>query len=73
MLFGVRPDKGFVSIESSEDIVYHGKVLHRDIHMIYNIANTFLLGSISEAHPWSLLEAMSCELPMLASNVGGLL
>ena len=54
------------------NVVYLGKKKHSELSNFYSIANAFILPSLSEAHPWSMLEAMSCELPIIASNVGGI-
>jgi glycosyltransferase involved in cell wall biosynthesis len=54
------------------NVVYLDKKNHSDLKYYYSISDAFVLPSLSEAHPWSVLEAMSCELPVIASNVGGI-
>ena len=49
-----------------------GKKNHSQLNQYYNVADAFVLVSLSEAHPWSMLEAMSCELPVIGANVGGI-
>jgi len=56
----------------SPHIHYLGRKSHAQLSKFYSYADAFVLPSLSEAHPWSLLEAMSCELPVIASNVGGI-
>ena len=54
------------------NVVFLGKVPHYKMPEVYSVADAYILPSLHEAHPWSLLEAMSCELPAAASNVGGI-
>ena len=53
-------------------VIFLGKMPRSMMPELYSIADAFILPSLHEAHPWSLLEAMSCELPFAASNVGGI-
>ena len=54
------------------NVIYLGKKNHSQLNQYYNVADAFVLVSLSEAHPWSMLEAMSCELPVIGANVGGI-
>lgn len=42
-----------------------------DMPSVYSLANVFILPSISENCPMSVLEAMSCGTPVIAGNGGG--
>jgi len=54
------------------NIIYLGQKSHANLSKFYSHVDAFILPSLSEAHPWALIEAMSCELPVIASNVGGI-
>lgn len=43
-----------------------------DVAQIMNCADVFLLSSETENAPLTILEAMSCGLPVIATNVGGI-
>jgi teichuronic acid biosynthesis glycosyltransferase TuaC len=60
------------NLQIPDGVLYMGRKTHQDLPFFYNISDSFILPSLSEAHPWSMLEAMSCELPIIASNVGGI-
>lgn len=51
-------------------ITFHGQL--SDVSIILNKSDVFLLISNYEGLPLSICEAMSCSLPIIASNVGGI-
>ncbi|HKR66721.1 MAG TPA: GT4 family glycosyltransferase PelF [Thermoanaerobaculia bacterium] len=53
-----------------DDVVTMGSVAD-DVVAAYRDADVVLLTSISEAFPYSVIEAMSCERAVVASDVGG--
>ncbi|MHA1664363.1 MAG: glycosyltransferase family 4 protein, partial [Candidatus Njordarchaeales archaeon] len=49
-----------------------GKISHSELPLIYNMADIFLIPSLmSEGQPYTLIEAMACGLPVIASKKGG--
>lgn len=55
-----------------ENITFLGPVPNSELPAIYSAADIFVLPSLSEGTPKSVLEAMSCRKPCVVSNVGGL-
>jgi glycosyltransferase involved in cell wall biosynthesis len=62
--------------KQASELNIHQNVLflgfREDIHAILHAADIFILPSISEGLPLAALEAMACEKPVVASNVGGI-
>ncbi len=52
-------------------IIFAGAIKHDDLPKYYSIADIFLLLSEYENFSNAVLEAMSCELPVIATDVGG--
>lgn len=53
-----------------ENIIFHG--LKSDVYPYLRQSDCFILPSFYEGMPISLIEAMGCGLPIIASNVGGI-
>jgi len=68
-LFNTSIEK--INREGKHKITYLGALDQADIVEWYQKASIFVLPSFSEALPVALLEALSCETPVIATPVGG--
>ena len=55
----------------SKNYEFLGHVDYNRLVEYYSVSNVFVLPSFHENLPTSLLEAMACEVPCIATNVGG--
>ena len=53
------------------DVNFRGVVAQEDLPSVYQAASVFVLPSHLEGHPKVLIEAMSCALPVIASDAPG--
>jgi N-acetyl-alpha-D-glucosaminyl L-malate synthase BshA len=75
VLIGDGPDRGAAEYivrkkRLSKDVHFLGKQDH--VHEKLGVADLFLLPSDEESFGLAALEAMACEVPVVATNVGGL-
>jgi len=75
VMIGDGPDRGAAEYlvrrkKLSKDVCFLGK--QDRVHEILGVGDLFLLPSDSESFGLAALEAMACEMPVLATNVGGL-
>jgi len=56
----------------SSHFKFLGKVKQKDMRDAYNAMDIFMLPSKLEGGPLSILEAMACEIPIVATRVGGI-
>ncbi|MFN0071853.1 MAG: glycosyltransferase family 4 protein [Chloroflexota bacterium] len=55
----------------SDQVVFAGSVPNRELAPYYSVADVFALPSKFDNSPNAVLEAMACEVPVVATNVGG--
>jgi N-acetyl-alpha-D-glucosaminyl L-malate synthase BshA len=75
VLIGDGPDRGAAEYivrkkHIANDVLFLGKQDH--VHEKLGLADLFLLPSDEESFGLAALEAMACEVPVVATNVGGL-
>ncbi len=56
----------------ADRVTFVGDVSPYELPLYYNSASAFVLPSLREALPLSILEAMSCGLPVITTNVSGM-
>lgn len=56
----------------SENLLFLGRMPHKEIPLWMNAADVFCLPSIREGHPNVVIEALACGTPAVASNVGAI-
>jgi L-malate glycosyltransferase len=56
---------------SKDNYTFLGYVRYEQIHELYHMADIFVLPTYTDSCPLTILEAMSTQLPIVASDVGG--
>ncbi len=56
-----------------EHVIFAGFIPHQELAALYNLADLFVHPVLCEdAFPNTILEAMACEVPVIASKTGGI-
>ncbi|HAX17116.1 MAG TPA: hypothetical protein DCY00_00750 [Actinobacteria bacterium] len=58
--------------KNRENIIFTGEISDYDLVQLYNMASIFVYPSIFEGFGFPVLEAMSCGLPVIASNTSSI-
>jgi glycosyltransferase involved in cell wall biosynthesis len=70
ILVGDGPERTHLEQEAGDGIIFTGQV--RDTTMYYAAADLMALPSLTEGSPNALLEAMAVDVPVVATEVGGI-
>lgn len=74
-IIGEGPDKPALqelAKKCAVPVKFLGTIPNSELPHIYNISDMFILCSEYEGHPKALIEAMSCAMPIIATNVRGI-
>lgn len=77
MIVGTGPKENEIiktaaKLDLDQFVIFVGQISNTDIPIYYQNADIFVLPSYTEGLPLSILEAMACKLPIIATNVGGI-
>lgn len=67
-----RKDLEKLAYENKINVHFLGNKPHNELPQYFNKAEIFILPSLYEGHPKALLEAMSCGLPVIGTDVPGI-
>ncbi|MEM1661069.1 MAG: glycosyltransferase family 4 protein [Candidatus Bathyarchaeia archaeon] len=59
------------SLNLDDDVIFTGYIDHQELLTPLSLADVFVIASLHEGTPVSILEAMAMERPVVATNVGG--
>ena len=59
-------------LKLNQQVSFTGKIPYEEVPAMHNTFNLFVCPSLNESFGVSVLEASACEVPVIASNVGGL-
>lgn len=62
----------YVAFKGLNDIIFLGHIPYSELPWYYSLADIFVLPSLKEGLGLSIAEAMSCRVPIVASDTGGI-
>ena len=77
MIIGTGPKKHEIenkvlASDLKNSVIFTGNLKPDEMHRYYQAADIFTLPSYTEGLPLAILEAMSCGIPVIASDIGGI-
>ena len=64
--------KDLVKLYGLKNVGFLGKINHKNLSLIYSAADCYIISSCYEGQPLTLLEAMSCGVPFIVSDIPNL-
>lgn len=68
-IFIGNPSEGQASVPNCKGIIYCGSLPHEKIPIYLNCANVFILPTLAEGCPNSVIEALACGIPVISSDL----
>jgi len=77
LIVGDGPQEKFLKdtcaeLEVSDRVIFTGRLSHEEIPKYLSMSDIFVRTPVQEGFGIAFLEAMSCQLPIIATNVGGI-
>ncbi len=72
LLIGEGNDEQLLKNRSPKNVLFLGTKSQKELADYYNAADIFILPSLSEGRPNTVLEAMASQTPIIATSVGGI-
>ena len=61
-----------ISLSISNNVTFHGQIPHEQVVKFYQEADIFIQPSVYEPFGMGIIEAMACQVPVVATRVGGI-
>ncbi len=59
------------NLDIAKQVEFHGRLSHHDAMTLLRQADVFILNSVYEGFPHTIIEAMMCRVPVIVTDIGG--